>query len=300
MSRCAKPSRSGTAPCSERSFRCGGPHEAPAAPPKRTRFERMSDVGDIVGWVDELRNEYGLTREAAIEFASDVLGRSESAVLRSYRSHKKTYLRARLETWWQAGQKRGPILVILATHQRIPEDPLLPFERLLSHRLGIDLCIDLTQYPTEESCLAKLEAGGVRCTKCDGDRVSRTHGYFLWCTTCKTQLDFAKLEPGLVRCSLCTADQVVGRPGHHWWCADCRRQFSSLAESPFEGTHLPLRLWFAAIHLLLRSNGTIRVSEVAYLLDVKRTTAERMLARLAQGLHTKGGNISGPDSGGHV
>jgi hypothetical protein len=39
---------------------------------------------------------------------------------------------------------------------------------------------------------------------------------------------------------------------------------------------------------------------VAYLLDVKRTTAARMLARLARGLHTKGGNISGPDSGVHV
>ena len=270
-------------------------------PPKRTRFERMSDVGDIVGWVDELRNEYGLTREAAIEFASDVLGRSESAVLKSYRSHKKTYLRARLETWWQAGQKRGPILVILATDQRIPEDPLLPFERLLSHPLGIDLCIDLTQYPTEESCLAHLEAGGVCCTKCDGHRVTRLQSYFWWCTACRKQFDcLPGLEPRLVRCSHCSGSRVTGRPAHHWWCADCRRQFSSLAGSPFEGTHQPLRLWFAAIHLLLRSNGTIRVSEVAYLLDVKRTTAERMLARLAQGLHTKGGNISGPDLGGHV
>src|SRR3954470_13259802 len=117
-------------------------------PPKRTPFERMSDVGDIVGCVDELRNEYGLTREAAVEFASDILGRSESTVSKSC---KKMYPRARLETWWQAGQQKGPILVIIATDQRISEDALLPFERLLSHRLGIDLCIDLTQYPTEES-----------------------------------------------------------------------------------------------------------------------------------------------------
>jgi transposase-like protein len=149
---------------------------------------------------------------------------------------------------------------------------LLPFERLLSHPLGVDVCIDLTQYPTEESCLAKLEAAGVCCTKCHGHRVKRTR----------------------------SGNRVTGRPGHHWWCGDCRRQFSSLAGSPFEGTHQPLRLWFAAIHLLLRSNGTIRVSELAYLLDVKRTTAARMLARLAGGLHTKGGNNSGPDSGGHL
>ena len=51
-----QPVEVGMALCSEPSFRwatAGMKRKRP--PPKRTPFERMSDVGDIVGWVDELR-----------------------------------------------------------------------------------------------------------------------------------------------------------------------------------------------------------------------------------------------------
>ena len=177
---------------------------------------------------------------------------------------------------------RGPpaVLTVVATGQRITEDPLLPFERLLGHPLGVALLMQMTVYPTEESCLAKLEAGGVRCTKCRGDQVKRRSKRYWWCAACGKQSNPAKVKAGKVHCTHCDGDRVTGRPGHHWWCATCRRQFSSLTGTPMEATHLPLRLWTAAIFLKLLSRDTIRAKEVAELLGVARATAGSMLDAL--------------------
>ena len=157
---------------------------------------------------------------------------------------------------------------------------LLPFERLLGHPLGVALLMQMTVYPTEESCLAKLEAGGVRCTKCRGDQVKRRSKRYWWCAACGKQSNPAKVKAGKVHCTHCDGDRVTGRPGHHWWCATCRRQFSSLTGTPMEATHLPLRLWTAAIFLKLLSRDTIRAKEVAELLGVARATAGSMLDAL--------------------
>jgi DNA-directed RNA polymerase subunit RPC12/RpoP len=157
---------------------------------------------------------------------------------------------------------------------------LLPFERLLGHPLGVALLMEMTVYPTEESCLAKLEAGGVRCTKCSGDQVKRRSKNYRWCPTCGKQFNPAKVKGGGVQCAHCGGDRVTDRRGHHWWCATCRRQFSSLAGTPMQGTHLPLRLWTAAIFLKLLSRDTIHAKEMAELLGVTRATAGSMLDAL--------------------
>ena len=48
------------------------------------------------------------------------------------------------------GPPRPAVLTFVATGQRITEDPLLPFERLLGHPFGIALLMEMTEYPTEE------------------------------------------------------------------------------------------------------------------------------------------------------
>ena len=230
-------------------------------PPKRTAFQRMCDVGDIVGCVDELMQEGGFPRTAAFAVTADILGRSESAVRKTYDAHKKQYpigtpdVRVSRSV---TGQKQPPVLTFVATGQRIEEDPLLPFERLLGHPLGIALLMEMTEYPSEESCLAKLETGGVRCTRCRGDRVKRKPKNYWWCPACRKQFNPAKVKAGEVHCTHCGGDRVTSCRGHHWWCATCRRQFSSLTGTPMEGTHVPLRLWTAAIFLKLLSGDRIR------------------------------------------
>ena len=60
-------------------------------PPKRTVFQRMCAVGDIVDCVDELMQEGGFPRTAAFAVTADILCRSESAVRKTYHAHKKHY-----------------------------------------------------------------------------------------------------------------------------------------------------------------------------------------------------------------
>jgi transposase-like protein len=252
-------------------------------PPKRTVFQRMCDVGDVVGCVDELMQEGGFSRTDAFAVAADILCLSESTVRNTYRAHKKHYPIDTPDVRVSRivrGPQRPAVLTFVATGQRVTEDPLLPFERLLGHPLGVALLMEMTVYPTEESCLAKLEAGGVRCTKCRGDQVKRRSKHYWWCAACGKQSNPAKVKAGKVHCTHCDGDRVTGRPGHHWWCATCRRQFSSLTGTPMEATHLPLRLWTAAIFLKLLSRDTITAKEGAELLGVTRATAGNMLDAL--------------------
>jgi hypothetical protein len=206
-------------------------------PPERTVFQRMCDVGDVVGCVDELMHEGGFSRTGAFAVAAGILNRSVSAVRKTYHAHKKHYPIGTPDVL-VSRFVRGPrpaVLTFVATGQRITEDPLLSFERLLGHPFGIALFMEMIEYPTEESCLAKLEAGGVRCTKCRGDRVKRRSKQCWWCAACGKQFNPAGVKAGKVHCTHCDGDRVTGRPGHHWWCATCRRQFSSLGGNRWKG-----------------------------------------------------------------
>lgn len=74
----------------------------------------------------------------------------------------------------------------------------------------------LRRFPDDDSCWAHLEAARWPerpvCPRCGG---TRSH--------------------------------AVGRP-HYRRCTDCRKKFTVAHGTPFEGTHLPLRVWFTALY----------------------------------------------------
>jgi len=84
--------------------------------------------------------------------------------------------------------------------------------------------------------------------------------------------------PVRVLCPYCR-----GRAGRHWrkghgcqyWCSRCKRKFSDLTGTPFEGTHLPLKLWFQAI-VFLAIKGQPTAKGLVGTLGVDRKTARRI------------------------
>lgn len=100
----------------------------------------------------------------------------------------------------------------------------------------------LDRFPTEEACLAHLE--GLRWPE----------GPI--CPKCGAVNDATKLP----------------RP-RYWMCRACRHQFTVLHGTPIEGTHLPLRTWFAAVYLVAASSKGIAATRLAEQLGVSYKTA---------------------------
>ena len=100
----------------------------------------------------------------------------------------------------------------------------------------------LDRFPDDEACIAHLEA-------------------IRW--------------PGGVTCPHCGAVENAGRTGRfrYWQCRACRRQFTALLGTPMEGTHLPLRTWFAAIYLIASSSKGIAATKLAEQIGVSYKTA---------------------------
>jgi hypothetical protein len=80
----------------------------------------------------------------------------------------------------------------------------------------------LKRFPDDDACWAHLEAArwpeGAYCSKCGSFRSHK-----------------------------------VGRP-HYRRCTDCRAKFTAAHGTPFEGTHLGLRVWFTAMYLVASSS----------------------------------------------
>lgn len=100
----------------------------------------------------------------------------------------------------------------------------------------------LDRFPTEEACLAHLE--GLR-----------------W--------------PDGPVCPKCGAVGNAGRTGkpRYWQCRACRQHFTVLHGTPLEGTHLPLRAWFAAVYLVAASSKGIAATRLAEQIGVTYKTA---------------------------
>lgn len=58
-----------------------------------------------------------------------------------------------------------------------------------------------------------------------------------------------------------------------WFCADCRKAFSVTAGTPFERTHLPLPVWFAAIWLIGTSSKGVSAVVVSRQLGISYKSA---------------------------
>ena len=111
------------------------------------------------------------------------------------------------------------------------------------------------QFNTEEKCIAHLAAtrwpNGVRCIKCDGERISEFD------TTGKT-----------------------GKPRHLYECMDCKYQFSVTVGTIFHDSHVPLTKWFIAIRLMCSAKKGISGKQLERELAVNYRTAWSMGHRI--------------------
>jgi transposase-like protein len=68
------------------------------------------------------------------------------------------------------------------------------------------------------------------------------------------------------------AGRLKTRPGL-WKCYACRKQFTVRVGTIFEDSHLPLRLWLQAIHLLCSSKKGISTRQLQRILGCGMKTA---------------------------
>jgi len=67
-----------------------------------------------------------------------------------------------------------------------------------------------------------------------------------------------------VTCSYCNSNKTIeskSEQGRHY-CYDCKRSFTVFVGTIFEGTRLPLPLWFLTIGLMLNSKGGISAQQI--------------------------------------
>ena len=99
---------------------------------------------------------------------------------------------------------------------------------------------------------------------------------------CWRHLEAARWPDGVV----CPACRAVGssapwKPRHRrWQCGRCGAQFRATHGTPLQGTHLELRTWFHAAHLVLGLPYRVSSLRLARELGVTKKTALRMAATL--------------------
>ncbi len=103
-------------------------------------------------------------------------------------------------------------------------------------------------YDTEEECRDALEKlrwpDGVRCLRCQGDKISRIYK--------RNQFD----------------------------CDSCGYQFSALAGTIFHDTHLPLTKWFLATYFMVESKKGMSANQMKRMLNVSYKTAWYLCHRI--------------------
>jgi ribosomal protein L37AE/L43A len=101
----------------------------------------------------------------------------------------------------------------------------------------------LKRFPDDDACWAHLEAvrwpAGPACPKCG---------------------------------TVGNAQPQKSRP-HYWQCRGCRAVFTAAMGTPLEGTHLPMRSWFTALHLLAVSSKGISSVKLGEHLGIGQKTA---------------------------
>jgi transposase-like protein len=119
----------------------------------------------------------------------------------------------------------------------------------------------LKRFPDDAACWAHLEASrwpeGPVCPKCGGARHHK-----------------------------------IGRP-HYLRCTDCRVKFTAAHGTPFEGTHLPLRVWFTALYLVAGSSKGISSVKLGEHLDVTQKTAWFLGQRIRRMMEDRDGLLRG-------
>jgi transposase-like protein len=106
----------------------------------------------------------------------------------------------------------------------------------------------MDEFGTDDKCREVLEAlrwpDGVKCPRCDGDKVSR----------------------------------IKERNQFH--CDECRYQFSVTSGTIFHDTHLPLKKWFVAIYLTVESKKGVSANQIKRVIGVSYKTAWYLCHRI--------------------
>ena len=119
------------------------------------------------------------------------------------------------------------------------------------------------KFPTQEACIAHLE-----------------HIRFKdepYCPLCGVIGEVARKSEG----------DRVGR----WNCHACKSSFNVLSGTMFQGTHLPLQKWFAAIALIVNAKKSLSSPQLGRDLNLTQPSALYMQQRIRAEMATKQGRV---------
>jgi hypothetical protein len=129
-----------------------------------------------------------------------------------------------------------------------------------THRIGKSLIEIQKSFGTDEQCQAYLESArwpeGVRCLKCNGDKVSKF------------------TSKGRERIN--RKGETVRSPDRHLYqCLDpeCGHQFTTTTGTLFNDSHLPLSKWFLAIGIMCNAKKSVSAKQMERDLGVNYRTA---------------------------
>ena len=104
---------------------------------------------------------------------------------------------------------------------------------------------------------------------------------------CREHL-FALRWPNGFHCPYCGHDQYCQLKSRALYqCNQCHHQSSLVAGTLFEGTKLPLRLWFLAIYLITQEKNGISALELSRQLGISYNATWRMKHKIMQAMKTR-------------
>jgi transposase-like protein len=138
-----------------------------------------------------------------------------------------------------------------------------------THRIGPNLIETAKVFASEENCHTYLEAArwpnGVRCLRCDFDKVSK----FVLKGTMKTYAD-GTTKP--------TPDRFL------YQCALCKYQFATTTGTIFSDTHLPLSKWMMAVAILCNAKKSVSAKQMERDMGVSYKTAWYLNHRIREAM----------------
>lgn len=98
-----------------------------------------------------------------------------------------------------------------------------------------------------------------------------------------------------VKCSYCDSDKTIkskSEQGRHY-CYDCKRSFTVFVGTIFEGTRLPLPLWFLTIGLILNSKGEVSAQQIKRQVGITLKTAWLTAMKIRCAMISKNTQLNG-------
>jgi len=98
-----------------------------------------------------------------------------------------------------------------------------------------------------------------------------------------------------VKCSYCDSDKTIkskSEQGRHY-CYDCKRSFTVFVGTIFEGTRLPLPLWFLTIGLILNSKGGVSAQQIKRQVGITLKTAWLTAMKIRCAMISKNTQLNG-------